>query len=432
MTSQTTLDRLLAGTFADPDGGPPLAVPPCVVAIAPSLAGREAELVAMAGIVPPFALVADPDTQAVLGARVAGAVRDLGPVLPVVLDRHPHADGATVAKLRAATRDAGSLIAVGSGTVNDLCKYAAKLDGKRYAVFATAPSMNGFTSVNAAITVDGHKKSLPAAAAAGVFVDLAVLAGAPVRLIRAGLGDSICRATAQTDWLLAHLLRDTPYRTAPFALLADDEAALVARPEALVAGDLGAMASLARTLILSGFGMTICGGSFPASQGEHLISHYAEMMAPAGWPATLHGEQIGVAAIAIARLQERLLAGPAPRLSPTAIAEADLIAHFGPEVGRSCWAEFRHKRLDAEGAEALNARLARDWDTIRARVAAIARPAAEIRDVLARAGAPTLAAELGWNDEFFRTAIHHARLVRNRYTILDLAADAGRLDEAFA
>ena len=35
--------------------------------------------------------------------------------------------------------------------------------GKPYAVFATAPSMNGYTSANAAITVDGHKQTLPAA-----------------------------------------------------------------------------------------------------------------------------------------------------------------------------------------------------------------------------------------------------------------------------
>ena len=104
------------------------------------------------------------------------------------------------------------LIAVGSGTINDLCKYASALDGKPYAVFATAPSMNGYTSVNAAITVEGHKKSLPAQAAAGVFFDLEVLAAAPVRLIRAGLGDSVCRCTAQADWLLAHLLLGRPYR----------------------------------------------------------------------------------------------------------------------------------------------------------------------------------------------------------------------------
>ena len=59
---------------------------------------------------------------------------------------------------------AGSYIAVGSGTINDLAKFSAAQQGKRCAVFATAPSMNGYTSVNVAITMGGHKKSLPAVA----------------------------------------------------------------------------------------------------------------------------------------------------------------------------------------------------------------------------------------------------------------------------
>jgi glycerol dehydrogenase-like iron-containing ADH family enzyme len=67
--------------------------------------------------------------------------------------------------------------------------------------------MNGYASMNAAITVDGNKKSLPAASPQGVFMDLTVLAGAPARMIRAGLGDALCRSTAQADWLLSrHLL----------------------------------------------------------------------------------------------------------------------------------------------------------------------------------------------------------------------------------
>jgi Glycerol dehydrogenase and related enzymes len=98
-----------------------------------------------------------------------------------------------VARVRAATAEADALVAVGSGTINDLCKYAAFLDRKPYVVFGTAPSMNGYTSVSAAITEHGHKKSLPAAAPVGVFLDLAVLAAAPPRMIRSGLGDSICR-----------------------------------------------------------------------------------------------------------------------------------------------------------------------------------------------------------------------------------------------
>jgi len=65
----------------------------------------------------------------------------------------------------------------------------------------------------------------------------------------------------------------THYRETPFLLLDLEEEALFSESEALSRGDLKAVERLARTLVWSGLGMTICGGSYPASQGEHLISH---------------------------------------------------------------------------------------------------------------------------------------------------------------
>jgi glycerol-1-phosphate dehydrogenase [NAD(P)+] len=397
------------------------------VVIADSLAGREADLVAGLDLCGRLAVVSDATTHRVLGQRVEQALARAR-VESVVLPDGPAPDLDTVGRLRRATGEADALVAVGSGTINDLCKYAAALDGKPYAVFATAPSMNGYTSVNAAITIEGHKKSLPARPAAGVFFDLEILAAAPLRLIRAGLGDSLCRCTAQADWLLAHLLLGRPYRSAPYALLAEDEPHLLARPEALVAGDLDAIRRLVRTLVLSGFGMTLCGGSDPASQGEHLISHYADMMADPAWPQNLHGEQIGVTTLFMAGLQARLLDGPPPRIRPSAIDEAALISHFGADLGRSCWEEFRHKRVDAGAAIQLNQRLAARWDEIRARIEAIQRPPQQLCTILQRAGAAAGPEALGWPRAFFGEAVRHAREIRNRYTFLDLAADGGVLD----
>jgi glycerol-1-phosphate dehydrogenase [NAD(P)+] len=424
------LDQLLAGALPDPDGGPPLAVPTAAVTIEPSLEGREAELIAALGLGGRLAVVSDATTRAVLGRRVERALDGIARIEAVVLPERPHADDATVARLRGETAAADALVAVGSGTINDLCKYVAAQDAKPYAVFATAPSMNGYTSVNAAITVAGHKKSLPAVAARGVFMDLSVLAAAPPRMIRSGLGDSLCRPTAQADWLLAHLLFERPYRTAPFALLAEDEAALFAEPGALLAGDLEAMARLARTLVLSGFGMTLCGGSYPASQGEHLIGHYIDMMAPE-LPEAFHGEQIGVTTLVMARLYERLLAGDPPRPTATAVTREDVVQHFGSALGDSCWTEFAQKRLDTAGAEALGANLAARWDGIRDALGQVLRPAAELEAVLHAAGAPTRAAELGWPPTLTAGAILHAREIRNRYTALDLAGDSDLL-QAFA
>jgi glycerol-1-phosphate dehydrogenase [NAD(P)+] len=328
--------------------------------------------------------------------------------------------------------NADALIAVGSGTINDLAKYAAAQDGKPYAVFATAPSMNGYTSANAAITVDGHKKTLPATLARGVYVDLSIFAAAPPRMIRAGLGDSLCRPTAQVDWLLSHHALRTPFRCAPFALLAADEAALFAAPEALVAGDLEAMRALARTLILSGIGMTLCGSSAPASQGEHLISHYIDMRSPAGRPAYLHGEQVAVATLTMARLQQSLLDGPPPVVHPSAVDVDALHQHFGADVGAQCWQEFAPKRLTREHAEQLTARLATIWETLCRDAAAASVAADRLADIVRRVDGPRRAADIGLDAAFYADAVRHARFLRNRYTFLDLAADVGVLEGEFA
>jgi len=428
--SMDTIKRLVNGTLVDPDGDGErtLSVPTRSVIIANSLKGDEAAVVRALNFETPFAVVSDPDTHAAMGERVERALESIAPIIKVRLAKDPHADIETAERLVGETQMAGTLIAVGSGTINDLCKYAAARQGKPCAVFATAPSMNGYTSINAAITEYGHKKSLAAVAPEGVFMDLEVLAAAPKRMIQSGLGDSVCRATAQVDWLLAHLLFADEYREAPFKLLAEDEKALLDEPEALVSGDLVAMGRLAHTLVLSGMGMTVCGGSYPASQGEHLISHYIEMMHPADWDEAFHGEQIAVTTCVMARLQERLLQGSYPRVSATTVTKQSVLSHFGEEIGLACWDEFDKKRLNDRAAEQLNARLEQAWPAIQEKLLAIIIPSQTLVSVLRRAGAPVDFRDINLDEEFFVDAIGHAREIRNRYTFLDLASDAGMMN----
>jgi len=420
------LEALLAGRYRDPQTGELVGVTTQALALEPSLAGSEADLVAGLGFGRRLAIVSDPNTTAALGARVTRALSGRFTIIPIALPRDPVPDAETVERLRVASASADALIAVGSGTINDLAKYASALDGKPYAVFATAPSMNGFTSLTASITVDGHKKTLPAHAPAGAFFDLEVLAAAPARLIRSGLGDSICRATAQWDWLLSHLLLGTPYREIPFALLADDEPDLVAHAADLLGGDLGVMRRLVRTLLLSGFGTAIVGSSAPASQAEHLVSHYLDMLGPLNRPPVFHGEQIGVTTLSIARLQEAMLETP-PVLVADRATEAEFVARYGDHLGHSTWAEFAEKRLTVERADELNHEIAANWQKFMAQLGAIALPSAQIHAALTAAGAPTTPEAIYLDRAFYEGALTHARDIRNRYTVLDLAAASGRL-----
>ena len=421
-----TLKRLLDGQYPDPDTGKPLPVPIRSIVIEDSLRGREVELVSVLGLGQVLAVVSDRETDAALGARVKRALGGRARLVPILLSSHPKPEQGTAEAIARAGREADAFVAVGSGTINDLCKYAAASEDKPYVVFATAPSMNGYTSKNASITVAGLKRTLPAQVPQGVFMDLEVLASAPPRLIRAGVGDTLCRSTVQADWLLASLLRGEPYRELPFDLLAEDEARLLAEPRALLAGDLQAMAGLASALTLAGLGMTYCGGSYSTSQGEHLISHFLELREEPT-EQSLHGEQIGVTTLTMARLQRFLLGLDSLRVQPSTLTEAEFLQRYGSELGPACWRDFAVKLLDERGAAALNDLLRRQWDTFRARIERVLLPAERLAGVLRALGAPTEPQELGWSDPAYREAVLHAAEIRDRYTFLDLARD-GRVD----
>jgi len=422
MPANDPIEALLAGTYPDPETGELLACEPRSIAIADSLVGREVELVEALGVGEHVAILGDVDTFPALGERVAKALSDRFGVQRIVLDRHPQCDRETAATIeQRLAPNTTALIAVGSGTLNDLAKLAALARDIPQLVFATAPSMNGYTSTSASIHEDGAKRSVRVRTPIAAFFDLEVLAAAPARMIRAGLGDSICRPTAQADWLLAHLLLDRPYRTVPFALLADDEATLFGAAAGLVTGDLAAVRALARTLVLSGLGMTLCGGSFPASQGEHLISHYLEMMRPVTVIEAFHGEQVGVASLVMARLQSTVMARTTtPQLRPIGITRKSVLDHFGPERGEAVWQDVSAKQVDIAVA---NARLTSDWPAMHAQLAAIVQPPERLAAVLSAAGAPTTPAALGYPDALFGEAFAHARELRDRYTFLDFAAD---------
>jgi glycerol-1-phosphate dehydrogenase [NAD(P)+] len=416
------IEDVVAGRFQAPELGRPLATTIRRIAVAKSLDGAEAALVAEVGLSGRLAVVSDENTHAVLGARVA---RALGGAEEIVLD-HPKADEANAERLLDRARHAEALIAVGSGTINDLCKYVAHRTGRQSATFATAPSMDGYVTTTVSITQGGFKLSLPAQAPVGVFFDLGVLAAAPARMIRAGLADTVCRTTAQLDWLLSHLLLGTTYADTPYRLMEADEPRLYEKAHRLLEGDLEAMHLLTRMLILSGLGVLVTHTSHCGSMGEHQISHFIDTFAEPH-PGTLHGEQVGIGTWSMARLQAMMLAVEAPpALSPLGIDEAAFRAAYG-RMAPSCLDAVRKKPLDAAGTARLNERLAADWPAIRARLLSVMLPLAEMERVMQAAGVAMHAQELGIDSAFYRRAVGHAHEIRDRYSFLDLAAQAGEL-----
>jgi glycerol-1-phosphate dehydrogenase [NAD(P)+] len=396
-----------------------------------SLEGREADLVTALAVPDPIAVVADANTWEAMGRRITGALACAGrTVTGIVLDGTLHADMATAADLDEKVRGFGHVIAVGSGTLNDLCKWVTFRDGRSSSVFGTAASMDGYASSTASITkTTGLKVSHSAHAPVGVFLDLAVMAAAPPRLAAAGFGDCLNSSVARIDWWLSHRLWGTHYFDEPYEMQADNEQELNSRVEGLPRGEIEAVGYLVRALVLSGLGIGFTGTSEHGSQGEHQISHYIDCFAGRRHPGSLHGHQVGLASLTMARIQQWFLAQKTPpELRPTRIDPEDMARRMGPEIVRECLAEYRRKALDTATCDCLNARLANIWPELRRELAAFAVPVETMQARLAAAGGATTAIELGLDPSFYREAVRHGHEMRNRWGFADWAADAGLLD----
>lgn len=410
------LEQLLSGRWQDPDTGKYLTFPLKTVVIDVAALELGRLFLERLDVGMHVAVVSDVNTYTVLGERVEQVLSGGFTVTSIVLPDGVKPQDSVVRDVQAQSVLADVLVAVGSGTVNDICKYASYDAGKSYVVFGTAPSMNGYVSANASILMDGFKRSMKAHMPLGVFFDPEILLEAPLSLIRAGLGDVLCRTTSQADWLLSHLWLGTEYRDVPFQWLLGDEALLLAESAGLVGGDRSVMEVLMRSLLLSGLGMVLCGGSYPASQGEHMIAHSMEMVFGSRLPFSYHGEQIAVTTLTMLALQHRLL-GQARVLCDGWSDEVGMREFFGDDLAVMCLDEVAEKRaLLMDGQDRLDV----CWGGVRERLSGVLLDVSQVEGALSAVGAPVSAEALGWDMVQYRRAVQYAKWGRDRVTFLDL------------
>ena len=426
------IDDIVAGNWFNPELNQNMEVDYESIVFKEDLEGGEADLVASLDLGKDFAVVSDENARDVLGARVARSLEALGTVESIVLE-DPHADLETVEDLRGRLKSREAVVAVGSGTINDLCKYATHLDGRPYCVFATSASMNGYTSSTASMNLEsGLKVSMPAQVPKGLFVDLAVSANAPPHLAASGFGDCLARSVAQVDWYMSHRLLGTDYWWSPYKIVEEDENTLNSKASLLPKGDIAAIGSLHRVLTLCGLGIAVTKVSNHGSMGEHQISHYIDCFAGDRHPGTLHGQQVGVASLSMARLQQMILGlDTPPKVSVTRIDFDDMARRMGADIAGQCKEQWEKKAFSDKTAGEFNARLEEAWPGLKEELAPFMIPAARMEELLRSAGGPCTAGELGLDVGLYREALLHGHEMRNRFSFVDIAASAGLL-EGFA
>lgn len=202
----------------------------------------------------------------------------------------------TVRQIIHHAHEAQVIVAVGSGTINDLCKMASFRLSIPYIVCPTALSMNGYLSPTASIEVQGLKQSLPAHLPRAVVLDKTVLTGAPHTMTLSGFADVMCYHTVRADMLWAKHMADQPYDETPFQWL-----------ENLPAITPADIQTLTHAVLLSGLGMAHANSSAPASQAEHQFVHTLHLMLGENTPQHFHGTEIGVATCLIANIQAEMV-----------------------------------------------------------------------------------------------------------------------------
>ncbi len=323
-------------------------------------------------------------------------------------------DEKNILQIKTAAKNCDLILALGSGVISDLCKYASFQTKIPYVIFASAPSMNGYLSRNASLLVCGHKKTLSATLPLAVYVDLEILKSAPSQMIKAGIGDSLCFYGCWFDWMLSHLILGTKFDEKPFALLAKKMDFFVKNYQKFNLRDEKLLQILTEILLLSGAGMTMAGGSYPASQSEHLIAHAFDM---AHKNNKLHGLQIAITSLTSYALQKNLLQLDQLKLKKENFPQKRIEKIFGKEIALECKKEYEAKINF--NFEKINKRLESDWTKHQAILKKIILPQKNLKNILQHFKIAISYRGLGLKKEEYFQLVSGAKFIRNRFTCLD-------------
>jgi len=316
------------------------------------------------------------------------------------------------------TADTDLIIGVGSGVINDLCKHVSFLKDLPYFIVATAPSMDGYASVGAALILGGMKVTLNARPPKAIIADTKVLKDAPMDMLRAGYGDIIGKYSCLNDWKLSALIRGEYFCGAVYDMTYAAAQKTEKLAEGIVARDEASIGALMEALVTVGIAMSFVDCSRPASGSEHHLSHFFEITGILDGKAYFaHGIDVAYSSVLTARLREELL-----QKEP-----------FEKPFDRNEW-EANIKRIyssSADGVIALQDKLGwyerREADAVLPRVEKIkailkeAPTANATLQMLERVGLRYEAFIAMYGEEKIADAIRYAKDLKDRYSVLWLA-----------
>ncbi len=384
-------------------------------------------------------LVADIHTmraagQAILSLLEEAASFDIGTHIYEDLELVPDDHAVEVLRLAGeAFGEADLWLAVGSGTLNDLTRYISHERGVPYIVFATAPSMDGYASGVSPLILNQMKQTFNAQSPLAIVADPEILADAPQEMLLAGAGDVFGKYSSLLDWSIARIAFDEYYCPEIVSIVERSRDAVAASVSSIAKREPEAIRLLFDALVEVGIAMDYCGNSRPASGAEHHLAHFWEMQFLfADKTPVLHGLKVGAALPIVLSIYEQLADMPETIDFDRARDRAKRFDHevwvegtkeaYGPASSGILKLEAEEGLQDPPKRLARIDRLEEQWAEL-IELAKTAPSVSSILELYEVLGFPSDVAKLGVDDNALRSALHHAKDLRARYTVMRLFED---------
>lgn len=337
-------------------------------------------------------------------------------VKEIIYDNFRQAELKESKRIQAQAEDTEAILAVGTGSIHDVCRYAASQANLPLCLFATAPSMDGFASYNAALTDGSFKETYAAKTPEIILADTQILARSPKELKAAGFGDMVAKYVALIDWQVSHLLVNEMYCPKVASLTRKAVDRLMAMSHQIQEENEQSAKAVFEGLLLTGIAMGFTKTSRPASGTEHILSHFWECMKLLeGQLSDYHGKKVGVATLLIMDVYERLMAYESVDTFPEKVDWNEIYQAYGPlsdQVRRLNSPETITNRIDPE-------RLKAAWPKIREIIRSVPS-AAVIRKAMTEAGCALKAEDIGISDHLRDLGMTVHPYMRNRLSLYRL------------
>lgn len=385
-------------------------------------------------------LVSDVNTYEIAGGALARRLTGEGYRVKEFCfqNRALHAEEEYVHQLQQQLEDVALIITVGSGSLNDITRYAAFHGELPYYIVATAPSMDGYASNVSPIVVNHLKTTFECKCADAIIGDTDLLATAPDHMVAAGLGDIIGKYLSISDWRLSRMVNGEYCCDSVCDLVLYSVKRCVDSVPGLVRRDSQALQYLMESLVLIGIAMSYIGYSRPASSSEHHIAHFLEMKAIfAGEYGELHGTNVGMATCLVSRMYRRFLELP---------IDFDRAREACRQFDHAAWESEMHRAYGLAADQVLAVEAAthqNDPENVLKRIDAIEQNFGEIRALIQKVvedtkDAPQLLQSLGGLTDLStypltvqekKDILLYAKELRSRYAALQFFYDLGVLEE---